>query len=183
MAGRPSSHEFVKECIFTSLMLLMEKKDYNKITVTEIAEKAGVSRTAYYRIYDSKEDIIATHLDDIFDDMIQRVHQKEVSSEEDLFRCFFNCIAQNIILFRNVMQAGLLEIVWCKMKEKTIDLFSTYFGFTSSDPLFHYRICFVVGGFLHIAREWTRTDMNDDVETMVALCCDISEKLTSAAEI
>lgn len=183
MAGRPSSHEIVKECIFTSLMLLMEKKDYNKITVTEIAKKAGVSRMAYYRVYGSKEDIIDTHLDDIFDDMIRRIHQKEISSEEDLFRCFFNCIAQNITLFRNVMRAGLLEIVWRKMKEKMVDIFCIYFALAPSAPLFHYNISFVTGGFLHLAGEWVRTDMADDVETMVELCCSIAERLKRAAEI
>lgn len=138
---------------------------------------------AYYRVYNSKEDIIDTHLDDVFDDMIQRVRQKEVSTKEDLFRCFFKSIEQNITLFHNIMRAGLLEIVWRKMKEKTVDLFCIYFNFTSSDTFFHYKICFVVGGFLHIAREWIRTGMKDDTETMVTLCCGITEKLKRVSDI
>ena len=33
-----------KECIFTALLILMEKKTYEEITITDIAKKAGVSR-------------------------------------------------------------------------------------------------------------------------------------------
>ena len=47
-----------KESIFTALMILMEKKDFKEISITEITKKAGVSRMAFYRNYDEKEDII-----------------------------------------------------------------------------------------------------------------------------
>ena len=39
-----------KECIFTALLILMEKKPYEEITITDIAKKAGVSRMSYYMI-------------------------------------------------------------------------------------------------------------------------------------
>ncbi|HIS07210.1 MAG TPA: TetR/AcrR family transcriptional regulator, partial [Candidatus Choladocola avistercoris] len=47
-----------KECLYTALLLLMEKKPYEDITITEIAKKAGVSRMSYYRLYKSKDDIL-----------------------------------------------------------------------------------------------------------------------------
>ncbi len=52
-----TTNRLVRKCIFTSLMQLMEKKDFQQITVTEITGRAGVSRMAYYRNYTSKEDI------------------------------------------------------------------------------------------------------------------------------
>lgn len=50
MTQKTISHELAKECIFTALMLLMEKQDYEKITITDIARRAGVSRMTYYRV-------------------------------------------------------------------------------------------------------------------------------------
>ena len=47
-----------QESIETALLLLMQEKDFESISVTEIASRAGVSRTAYYRNYASKEDVL-----------------------------------------------------------------------------------------------------------------------------
>ena len=40
-----------KECIFTALLILMEKKTYEEINITDNAKKAGVYRMSNYRLY------------------------------------------------------------------------------------------------------------------------------------
>ena len=52
------SHKLTKECIQTALVDLMTKKPYEKITISEIITRSGVSRSAFYRNYSSKEDVI-----------------------------------------------------------------------------------------------------------------------------
>lgn len=52
------SNRITREAIQGALYLLMEKKDYDKITLTDIIKKSGVSRSALYRNYKTKEDII-----------------------------------------------------------------------------------------------------------------------------
>ena len=52
------SNRITKECLQLALMKLMAEKDFDKISITEITKSAGVSRTAFYRNYDSKEAII-----------------------------------------------------------------------------------------------------------------------------
>ena len=54
-----------KESIFTALMILMKKKNFKEISITEITNKAGVSRMAFYRNYNIKEDIITTYIDEL----------------------------------------------------------------------------------------------------------------------
>ena len=48
----------VKESITQALLILMENKDFEKITITDIVNKAGVVRMSFYRNYTSKEDVI-----------------------------------------------------------------------------------------------------------------------------
>ena len=45
-----------KECMVSALMQLLEDKPLSAISVTELTEKAGVSRMTYYRNYQSKEE-------------------------------------------------------------------------------------------------------------------------------
>lgn len=44
--------------IFESLMLLMDKKPYGNITVSDIAKKAGIARQTFYRNYVDKHDVL-----------------------------------------------------------------------------------------------------------------------------
>ena len=52
------SNKITKSSLQTALIYLMNKKDFDKITITELVKKAGVSRMAFYRNYNSKEDIL-----------------------------------------------------------------------------------------------------------------------------
>ena len=52
------SHERVRFYIQEALLLLMEEKDYDKIKITDIIKRAGVSRSAFYRSYYWKKDIL-----------------------------------------------------------------------------------------------------------------------------
>jgi|AKZA01.1.fsa_nt_gi Transcriptional regulator len=57
-----------KDYITEALLQLMIKKKFKDITITDIANKAGVNRITIYRNFDSKEEIIKNYLKVIFDD-------------------------------------------------------------------------------------------------------------------
>ena len=58
-----------REAIEISLLQLLEKKDLKKITISELVERAGVSRAAFYRNYGSKEEILKS----IFESSIAKI--------------------------------------------------------------------------------------------------------------
>ena len=68
MNNKKETTTLVKKCIVDSLLLLMNEKDFDEITITEICNKAGVSRMTYYRNYYNKYDIIIEYLKDIAED-------------------------------------------------------------------------------------------------------------------
>lgn len=50
--------EYTKRYIVEGLFRLMSEHEYGKISVTDIAEKAGVGRATFYRYFKSKEEVI-----------------------------------------------------------------------------------------------------------------------------
>lgn len=64
-AGR---NHHVVEHITNALLELMDCKEFNSITVSEICEKAGVGRASFYRNFESKEDIIRKHLHNLLEE-------------------------------------------------------------------------------------------------------------------
>ena len=52
----------IKESLTEALFILMRKKPFEEITITEISKLAGVSRISFYRNFDSKEDVLVKYL-------------------------------------------------------------------------------------------------------------------------
>lgn len=50
--------EYTRHYIVQALFKLMNEYDFQKISVTDITEKAGVGRATFYRYFKSKEDVI-----------------------------------------------------------------------------------------------------------------------------
>lgn len=67
---------FVRECITSALFSLMEKYPFEEITVTDIINKAGVSRMGFYRNYSSKENVVESFVLEKFVDTIEDITSK-----------------------------------------------------------------------------------------------------------
>ena len=57
------SEEYTKHYIVTALFKLMHAYEYEKIKVTDIAQKAGIGRATFYRYFKSKEDVITYYFE------------------------------------------------------------------------------------------------------------------------
>ena len=77
------SNQLTRECLQLSLMHLMSDQPYEKITVSEIVRRAGVSRMAFYRNYTDKEDILH-ELGNKLVESIARIRRKLQHKYEDL---------------------------------------------------------------------------------------------------
>ena len=56
-----------REAIQLAFKELLREKSFQKITVTEIAARAGFARHTFYNHYETKEDILNHLVDDMFD--------------------------------------------------------------------------------------------------------------------
>lgn len=52
------SKKLTRDCIQTALMSLMSSIPYEKITITSIIKRSGVSRAGFYRNYSNKDEIL-----------------------------------------------------------------------------------------------------------------------------
>lgn len=64
-----SSKEFTRQCIRIALLDLLRKHAFEKITVTAIINRAGVSRAGFYKNYVSKDEV----LEDISNIIYQKI--------------------------------------------------------------------------------------------------------------
>ena len=155
------SNRITKECLQTAMFKLMGQMPFDKITITEIAKRAGVSRLAFYRNYGTKEELVT--------DMCRAVFQElTVSLNSDRFRRdrrqwyenFFRTIQENSEYFQCYLNANL------KLSDGLL-LESIY---PAATPEEHYRRAASEGAFLQVLTEWFRSGMRESPEEMSMLC-------------
>ena len=68
-----------KDYITIALYYLMSKKDYESTTVTDICNKARVSRMSFYRYFNNKEDIFINYCDERFEEFFAEIKEKNIT--------------------------------------------------------------------------------------------------------
>ena len=92
MKKKNQSNQLAKECIVTALIQLTEQKPFSAITISELTDRAGVSRMTYYRNYTSKEDVFKKYMDEIVEKYRREAGKlkkgKRYGEYENILQCF-----------------------------------------------------------------------------------------------
>lgn len=163
-------NRMARERIVAALTELMSERDYVSITITEITQRAGVSRMTYYRNYSSKEDILRKFMTDVG----EKIHAKIVA--QDLYKdpylyylTLFETLGQYAALVNAALNAGLDGLIRDCIS-RNMDL--TYLGSDEYPGAQKYLLRYHAGAFFHVLIEWTRTGMVEPCEEMARLCAD-----------
>lgn len=62
VGASPRTSDLLKECMADALLRAMKEKSFEKITVTEITEAAGVNRSTWFRNFESKDEALTFKL-------------------------------------------------------------------------------------------------------------------------
>lgn len=167
-------NKLAKESITIALMILMEKKDFNEISITDITKKAGVSRMAYYRNYDSKEDIINKYLDDLF-----QGYSKDILkyNEPDMFRdlcLYFAYFRKHEKLIVNLIHSNLTNLILDRFDNYLYVCFKSFISNnTYQQEIEKYIIKYTSGGLFKVLIEWVKSDLKESDEKMAEIVCSI----------
>ena len=111
------TEDYTRHYIIQALFRLMNEYRYDKISVTDIAQKAGVGRATFYRYFKSKEDIYLAVVEselDILSDMMKHVVEKDIQPDEKLMEMIYTHLdAVKEVVFRNgTLRANFFRDIW-----------------------------------------------------------------------
>lgn len=167
MGNNNSQNLITKESILTALMILMEKKNFKEISITELTKKAGVSRMAFYRNYNNLEDIITDYLDEFFEASYKELVICEKNDNNEILIRFFSYFREHKKLIDNLIKANLANLI----QERCTNIFySLSKEVVCSNPhpeeVQRFIIEFVSGGLYKILIEWAKSGMKESDEKM-----------------
>ncbi len=169
------SNKITRECIESALILLMAEKEYNEITISEIVKRAGVSRTAYYRNYESKDDILNTLLHCLIADVIKAMTQfSYVTEQESYWKTLFVTTKAYAESFCVLLQAGFGHII---LEEITKQMTA---GLKEENAKDRYDMIFWSGAVYNVLTNWVQGGMKQTEDEMVQICLYILENFNNA---
>lgn len=154
-----------KTYIYKAFILLLEKNNFNDISVCDIAQKAGVSRMSFYRNFASKEDLVFKGLEELFKKVHDQVENNEIKSQYtiakslfEVFRPLKNCLAS----FQNSnISKSFTDMIAEKLSK---NLPNDYMNKTS-----RYIAIFYIGAVSTTLLAWLRNGAEEEPEDMAKL--------------
>ena len=165
MRRKNTTHEMMMGYMAGALLELMLEKDYTKISIGEIAKKAGVDRSSYYRHFKSKEDIISFFFDMVLKESLEGY--TNLSSIDftlyihSIYTAFFNYRKEILLIHYANLSFLLLDVLSkrCQFSELAKDF-----------PLSkQYELSYIIGGIYNNLIFWMSRDMKETPDELTEI--------------
>ena len=149
-----------KKAIVFSLMELMKTKELDRITVTELTNRADVNRKTFYLHYECVADVLEDFADDLVYYLGEVMKRSRSESGEISFDDFFAIVSatieQNLDFFRAFSRSEAYNAINSeKKKDMTASLHRALFGyFKDGDLSSRYKLEFILSGVLGLYNSW-----------------------------
>lgn len=158
------NEDLIKQYLAESLLILMSSRPYAKITVAQIADRAGVNRSSYYRHFESKEDILRFYLRAVMAEYLaafRRGRRHDYPSYLlQMFRTFYGHRDDLLLIHKNGLSHLLLDVLNEGFRFDEIE--------ASSDRDRQYEAAYHIGGIYNDMLLWMRHRMEETPEQMTA---------------
>ena len=165
-----------------ALIGLMKEKPFEDIQITELTVRAQVSRPAFYLHFRSKEDLLLSHVDVIFDEFHAEISREIARGNIDRKRfslMLFQYWEQYAETLRMVIQAENPDILLERLKEYVGVLMkeiATKERKPAIDPRLQELIVgYVAGGAYMLLTQWINNKMPFSAEQMGLLFYDLTD--------
>ena len=158
--------EYTRHYIVQALFKLMSSYDYEKISVTDIAEKAGVGRATFYRYFKRKEDVIIYYFEHHTKEFIygQRFYPRCKEDYIKTVKSVLTMFKQNIEPFALIRKARL-EYIYLDYLNNTFTK-----KFESEYPDTHSYAPYLYAGMLfNVSMAWLDNDCKEDIDAIAEL--------------
>ncbi len=152
------------------MIQLLESKDINLISVSELTRKAGVSRTAFYANYQTIDDVISEiiyqELENLNDSM-----WKAINESEDFFFPTIQRIQDNYDLYALLMKSNIEKTTFLKLRDYIQK------SYPSIDKETYYLMIDTVSALKGIILEWFINNREESAEFISSICIHSTENI------
>ncbi len=154
-------NQHIRMCIAKTLVKIMEVKNIDEITITELVKKANVSRMTFYKYYKSKVEVLSDYMYEIVNDYIEDTRKKEdiggLHDYKHICHCF-QFFKQFSGFFKTLLQANMYSVI--------INALNNYMDSYVSKSTIRskYELYYYAGALCNTYIKWLETGMVESPE-------------------
>jgi AcrR family transcriptional regulator len=153
---------YSKKVIIDAFLLLLQEKNLNKITVTDICKKADINRGTFYSYYNDPFDLMRSIEEEMIEKMMSTINISGDESLQNMLNEIFNLILENKefckILFNEKNGSHVLNTILKSTYVRTIEEQKKRFP-NANETQLEYYYTYTTGGTIEIIRKWINDDM------------------------
>ncbi|GEN88528.1 TetR/AcrR family transcriptional regulator [Oceanobacillus sojae] len=163
--------------LIEALLSLLEEKPYHKISIKEIAEKANLDRSTFYRHFDSKQALLEQYLDSLAQEYLRRLEAGEnmdMGKVSKIFVAFWIEHIDFIRLTRKNDLDSLLLKAFNKHLPSIHRLTKDKFSYSMNEAYMEIALAFNAGGMWNILMKWVDSDFKHSYDDLIKAFEEIS---------
>jgi len=160
--------------ILEAILLLMDEKPYDKITVSDIIEKAGIARQTFYRNYKDKNEAVVQYFANIFNSELLSVENINEKDKLDNIVLTFNIkymVNHRVNLKKLLTIAGIEDFFTDRFIEWNKMLFDQKKNKLNKEAqlVYRYKLQYQITGIIIVIMDWFKNDMPSSIDNLVKL--------------
>ncbi|MEM9775212.1 MAG: TetR/AcrR family transcriptional regulator [Chloroflexota bacterium] len=160
-----------------ALFELLKKKPLSKIQIKEITAMAELSRPTFYKQFDTKEELLFSHVDDVLAQISAEVFSEAQAGKQvdmvSLVTTFFRQWQPHKQLLRWIFQVENKDLVFRAFQSQLRGIRLVFDQFVPPLDLAKeyddYLNSFLSGGMYMLIQTWVNNDMRESPEKMASL--------------
>lgn len=166
MNGRERQKEESRRMIEEALFELMKEEAFSKITVVQIAKRADVARRTFYRLYESKEDVIHRCFERLCEEYKAECGRLCSCDLRQISLDFFGFWYRHRDLLLLLNSCGLDTMLYSEMIRVSSEVVEQRVGSEAMTDLpgLEYFADYSAGGFINLLRSWVAGGMRETAD-------------------
>jgi AcrR family transcriptional regulator len=158
-----------KKKLFAALIQLMREKDYRRISISELSEKAGLDRRTFYRHFSSKDDILDLIIVEAFHKHVASMRELPELDAYSINKVYFELLSQYVDFLILLRDQELLSIVQKRISGYIPILNEMFSDGIYCDKHISWSLTYKAGGVWGITERWIKQGAKESPEEMAQL--------------
>jgi AcrR family transcriptional regulator len=158
-----------QQWIIQALLDLMEKTEYDKISVSEICHKADLDRRTFYRNFNSKNDVLEQYIIRLGEEYIKSYAAMDIPCKYTAAKIFFEFWSRYLPFIRNIQKCGLSDFIFQQFENFTKEHTELLISDGVMEFPREYVLAYRIGGFWNVMMTWAAKDVMLSPEEMASI--------------
>lgn len=171
-----------KRNIRQSFMVLLEKKDFHKITVSELARHALIDRKTFYLHYQNTSELLKEFENDMLEHVLRDIVSMKVFDVHETLKVFNAILNENKVFFEAISRTGKNTFFLKRCEDIIIQLLQTQFKESAKENCLIYHFKYIASGTISAYMEWLSDEKRMDLQSLSDIISELLKTNLTAVE-